>query len=160
MFEVCQRSKYGFCKFGKKCDKIHFSDICEDNDRCTEKYCDKRHPIRCFFFDTYGRCKFGTFCSYLYEENIEIQLRKEIAKLRAEIDKLKRKNKETSKMLERTSKSYQHSIENKEFREIPNSDKTTINSSDLINVSLQTLIRESSGYQCDLCDLKQKRKKD
>ena len=41
MYEVCQRSKYGFCKFGKKCDKIHFTDICEENDKCKEKYCDK-----------------------------------------------------------------------------------------------------------------------
>ena len=97
---------------------------------------------------------------------MEIQLRKEIAKLRAEIDKLKRKNKETSKMfesltmLERTSKSYEHSVENKESREIPNSDKTIINGSYLINVSFQTLMRESSGCQYDLCDFKTKTEKD
>ena len=73
---------------------------CEENETWKEKYCDKRHPMRCFFFDTYGRCNFGTFCSYWHKENIEIQLRKEIAKLRAEINKLKSKNKESSNRLE------------------------------------------------------------
>ena len=60
---------------------------------------------------------------------------------------------------EKTSKSYQHSVENEENIEIPNSDITLNNSSDLINVSLQTIIRENSGYQCDLCDFRTQTKK-
>ena len=48
MFVVCMNSKYGYCRFGKKCSKIHFTDICEDNGKCKEKYCDKRHPLACF----------------------------------------------------------------------------------------------------------------
>ena len=34
MFVVCVSSKYGFCKFGKKCDNTNFSDICEIT-KCT-----------------------------------------------------------------------------------------------------------------------------
>ena len=51
MYVVCQRSKYGFCKYGKRCNKIHFTDICEKNDTREEKYCDKRHPVMCSYFD-------------------------------------------------------------------------------------------------------------
>ena len=50
MYVVCQNGKYGHCKFGKKCDKIHFTDVCEQNESCKENFCDKRHPVRCYFF--------------------------------------------------------------------------------------------------------------
>ena len=57
MAVTCLRSKFDFCKFGNQCEKIHFIDICE-NGRCVGKQCDKRHPVVCFFFEKYGRCKF------------------------------------------------------------------------------------------------------
>ena len=34
MFVVCQKSKYGFCRYGKRCEKVPFTYICvlrEDN---------------------------------------------------------------------------------------------------------------------------------
>ena len=67
MTEVCSRSKYGFCKKGKYCDKIHFNDTC-NMPLCTGEMCDKRHPVTCFYFDTYGMCKFGSFCAYFHFE--------------------------------------------------------------------------------------------
>ena len=45
-FVVCITSKYGFCKCLRKCDKIHYSDICEDH-KCDGDKCDKRHPSDC-----------------------------------------------------------------------------------------------------------------
>ena len=115
-----------------------------------------------FFFDICQRFKFGTFCSYWQEENIEIQLRKEIAKLKAGINKLickKRKLLTGQRVPEETSKLYQHSVEIEENIEIPNSDIPQNNSSALINVYLQILKREISGYQCDLYDFRTKTEK-
>ena len=86
MFVVCQNSKYGYRKYGKKCDKIHFTDVCEINENCGKKYCDKRHPFRCHFFDKFGRCKFGTFCSYWHTVNV---LEREVSKLPKEISVFK-----------------------------------------------------------------------
>ena len=41
---VCsQNNKYGFCRYGRRCDKKHFTDTCTLNENCKEKYCsDKR----------------------------------------------------------------------------------------------------------------------
>ena len=54
MYIVCQNAKYGCGKRGKKCDQIHLTDICEKNELCREKFCDKWHPIGCFYYKKYG----------------------------------------------------------------------------------------------------------
>ena len=69
MFVVCLNNKYGFCKYGKKCDKIHLTDVSDDNEKCKEKHCDKRHPAKYYYFDTHGRCKFGKYCMYMHLES-------------------------------------------------------------------------------------------
>ena len=69
----------------KKCDKIHFTDVCEQNENCKEKFCDKRHPVRCFFFEKLRMCKFGTFCSYIHIVSAEEQLKLGVEKLKKEI---------------------------------------------------------------------------
>ena len=89
MFVVCQNSKYSYCKYGKKCDKIHFTDVCEINENWGEKYYDKRHPFRCHFFDKFGRCKFGTFCAYWHCESTVNILEREVSNLLKEITVLK-----------------------------------------------------------------------
>ena len=87
---VCQNNKYGYFKYGRKCDKIHLTDICEQNECCRETYqCDKRHPYRCSYFDKYGSCKFGSFCAYTHVESKETQLQKEIRKTNNDIIHLK-----------------------------------------------------------------------
>ena len=58
----------------KKCDKIHFTDICEENQECSEKYCDNIDPCRFNYFDKYGRCSFKTFNSYQHEEKSYLNL--------------------------------------------------------------------------------------
>ena len=46
---VCKHFKYGFCKFGEKCNKQHLKEICQTED-CNLKTCSKRHPKICKFF--------------------------------------------------------------------------------------------------------------
>ena len=45
-------SKFGFCKYGKRCDKIDLTDTCEMFDNCKEKYFDKRHLRECLIWDS------------------------------------------------------------------------------------------------------------
>ena len=71
MYVVCLKSKYGFCKYGKHCDKIHFTDERETLEKCTEKYCDKRHPQLCYYFEKYNRCKFSIYCSFKHANKLQ-----------------------------------------------------------------------------------------
>ena len=66
MHAVCFNSKYGFCKFGRKCDKIHVSDICKILRYYCNK-CDKRHPSVCYYCRNDKMGKLSTFCSYKHE---------------------------------------------------------------------------------------------
>ena len=79
---VCKNTKYGFRKYGKKCDQVHFTDICEENELSSEKYCDKRHPITCFDFKKYGKCKFGEYFSYNHQDEVEENINNQVKKLK------------------------------------------------------------------------------
>ena len=68
--KVCQRNKYGFCKFSQRCRNHHFSEICLET-VCEPETCPKRHPTPCKFFQIYQRCKFGTDCAYKHCESKE-----------------------------------------------------------------------------------------
>ena len=146
MFVVCFNSKYGFCKYGKTCDKIHFTDICEKSQECKERYCDKRHPSRCYFFETFERCKFGNFCSYFHKETREGKLEKEVQKLKSEITKLKHNNLKLQNKINKHSESKEEQIDDKDL-------------DDETNMDLETLIRQNSFHYCDNCDYKSKTKK-
>ena len=77
MFVVCQNNKYDFCKYGRRCEKMHLTEICKQNENGKETFwCDKRHPYTCSYFVRYWRCKFGTFCAYIHVENREMLLQK------------------------------------------------------------------------------------
>ena len=97
MFVVCLKSKYGFCKYGRKCDKIHFTEICENVKGCSGYQCDKWHPIACYYFEKYNNnmCKFNSFCSYRHHTDIvhieKNKLKKEVKKLKDELAYLKLK---------------------------------------------------------------------
>ena len=67
MAELCLRNKFGYCKFGQKCQFKHNNEVCENNN-CYVKCCDKRHPKDCWWFRQFKRCKF-TFCAYKHVEN-------------------------------------------------------------------------------------------
>ena len=109
MFAVCQHSKYGFCRYGKRCDQIYFTDICALNQECREKYCcDKRHPYICYYFEKFRRCKFGTYCEYMHMESTETKLQKEINILKREILQLKTKNEELGRKITNVSENHFH----------------------------------------------------
>ena len=31
---------------------------------CVSEYCEQRHPRQCFYYNVYGKCKFGEYCRY------------------------------------------------------------------------------------------------
>ena len=64
---VCRKNKYGYCKYGDRCQFKHVKQICNDSN-CNVFACDKRHPRNCRWFGEYGRCKFTTFCKYKHEK--------------------------------------------------------------------------------------------
>ena len=63
---VCKHFKFGFCKFGKRCNKQHLKEICQTED-CKLKTCNKRHPKICKFFFVNQVCKFGDACCYKHK---------------------------------------------------------------------------------------------
>ena len=64
---VCKWNKFGYCKHGDMCRKLHVNDICE-NSSCKIMCCLKRHPKPCKFYAIYKRCKFDP-CAFLHVEN-------------------------------------------------------------------------------------------
>ena len=60
---VCLYNKFGFCKHGNCCWKMHIQEKCEIPE-CDASQCDKRHPQECRYYQSYKRCKFGQYCSY------------------------------------------------------------------------------------------------
>ena len=147
MYVVCQKSKYGFCKYGKRCDKIYFTDICEKNNTYEETYCDKRLPVMCSYFETYGKCKFGVFCDYTHSKRIDNDLERDVEILKRENCDLKASVRELKNKLETLSMSdttVVHIISVEE--NLPELSETveTIDKIDFINVDLQTPIKETN----------------
>ena len=62
--EICQKNKFGFCKYNIQCKLKHGNDIC-DIDSCKVSQCEKRHPKECYWFRRFGRCTFYK-CAYKY----------------------------------------------------------------------------------------------
>ena len=56
---VCRYFKFGHCKFGDTCTKLHVKEECEDVITCS-----LRHPRDCKYYRDYSRCKFSDWCSY------------------------------------------------------------------------------------------------
>jgi hypothetical protein len=65
--KCCSFYKFGFCKFGMQCRKVHYSEICEQKFCENVKFCEKRHPRSCYYFCAYGFCKFGNDCKFKHE---------------------------------------------------------------------------------------------
>ena len=169
MYEVCISSKYGFCKFGRRCEKIHFSDICDKTEICSGYQCDKRHPAVCYYYQTYQRCKFNSYCSYAHptieNKRGEQEIIKEVNKLKEDIVHLKIINTSLQHKLE-TFETLQENPPQKVSETITTIEvaETPIENlshpeNNLIDVDLQTIIRESSWFFCKKCDYKFKFKK-
>ena len=62
--------------------------MCED-ESCDIIKCMKRHPKKCRYWANFGRCKFGTFCSYKHTDNAHEELRKSFRNLQNNFLQLK-----------------------------------------------------------------------
>ena len=63
----CSFYKFGFCKFGNKCKKLHYSEICQHKFCENVKFRGKRHARSCYYFCAYGFCKFGNDRQFRHE---------------------------------------------------------------------------------------------
>ena len=170
MEDACLRYKFGFCKFGNRCNKTHYTEVCGDKN-CQGKECDKRHPVVCNYFRIYGQCKFGTFCAYGHPLKEEQQLVEEVKSLKTEVSKLKIKVDELSMKLmkiENTEKITENIVikENTENLENTETDTDAIletNESENkikhnLGKTLDEIIRENSEKygkvkeKCDSCE--------
>ena len=95
----CLRSKFGYCRLGNLCKNIHFS-ICEKIS-CAGTKCEKRHPVPCFYYNRFARCKFGEFCAYRHNKTKEQVLEEELETLRNEFNDMK---KEIDELFDKMSK--------------------------------------------------------
>ena len=92
--KCCTFYKFGFCKFGMQCRRVHYSEICEHKFCENVKFCEKRHPRSCYYFCAYGFCKFGNDCKFKHEtppsrnhasKDSEIKLKEENKALKKEL---------------------------------------------------------------------------
>ena len=106
---ICQFHQVGHCKFAVNCDKTHTPVTC-DSFPCLDSECDRRHPIRCKYFDLYGRCRYAEQCSYLHfhghdqaaRTRNEIQMIvQEVAELKQKVETLRSDNERLVAELER-----------------------------------------------------------
>ena len=85
----CLRSKFGYCRLGNMCKNTHYSELC-DKTGCTGTKCNKRHPVPCFYFNRFGRCKFGEFCAYRHNKTKEQVLKEDIEILKNVVNDMKK----------------------------------------------------------------------
>ena len=164
MIVVCLRSKYGYCKHNQVCDKVHFTDICE-SPTCTGEKCDKRHPVTCYYYDNFGMCKFGEYCSYYHakeeiDEKVDdkeselkekLSMENEIIKLKSEIKTLESTVKELSfqlKSMER-SETYKKADKHLDEKETQTEDTAT---EFKINAAEKTVIEEDTDQKTSNAD--------
>ena len=77
---VCRYNKYGYCKFGEICRKLHVDELCVES-ACDQITCDKRHPKECKYYTNYRRCKFNP-CKFAHKENIhDVKFEELVAKV-------------------------------------------------------------------------------
>ena len=63
MDKICNRNKFGYCKYKRQCQLTRYNTICE-NQQCTVSKCEeKKHPKECLWYRDFKRCKFSD-CAY------------------------------------------------------------------------------------------------
>ena len=67
---ICRYNKFGYCKFGGKCQFRHNNVKCKVKN-CKVSECEKRHPKICRYKRDYGRCKF-TPCAFSHDKPKDI----------------------------------------------------------------------------------------
>ena len=86
--KICVHFNYGFCRFSNNCRYQHIKEICTSTS-CDTSSCSLRHPKECWYWKTFGQCKFGSFCFYSHSEIKMEKVGKEIETVKKEIEHLK-----------------------------------------------------------------------
>ena len=184
----CNFYKFGFCKFGGKCRKIHHIEICEQNFCENVKFCEKRHPRRCYYYCAYGFCKFGTDCKFLHKFQLSKPPAKKDSKQEEENEALKeelfelhvkheRLQDQLDNLMETQSKhddlnkdAVTNEIDNfkNEFVHILNDKNVIINNQaiKMAKLSLEighlqqenSITKQTKCYACDICDFESEQK--
>merc|ERR1712105_257921 len=68
--ETCKFNQLGFCKFKNNCRKKHIDVKCNFK-KCEITLCEKRHPRNCYYFNINKQCKYGSFCRYEHQQNVD-----------------------------------------------------------------------------------------
>ena len=88
MNDICGYNQTGYCKHGVHCQKRHINEICTDGRECKDKFCVRRHPRICKYFEKQSKCRFDK-CSYAHEKDqktVKIEfLERKIVELNADI---------------------------------------------------------------------------
>ena len=108
MFVVCQNSKCSFCQYGKRCDQIHFTDICALKQECREKYCcDKDILTYVTILKSLENANFKIAVSTCTWKVLK-KLQKEIEILKTEILHLKIKNEKLERKITHVYENHFH----------------------------------------------------
>ena len=87
MISVCAYHKYGHCKYKNTCRKRHVDELCKEN-ACVIDLCSKRHPRQCRYYQNFGRCKCGKFCSFSHDVMANTSIREEILAMKHRLSQL------------------------------------------------------------------------
>ena len=155
MTTVCLSFKFGYCKFQKNCEKTHLIDTCE-KPKCFGYKCNKRHPRECFFFRRFGRCKFGTFCSYAHSTSKEVKLSEEVKDLKVEVLSLKEETIELKEIVKELRKEIKE-ISTNTNTEVETEKDTNLNESDIRVNDMETIEKNKvSVEKVEISDMETK----
>ena len=84
---VCRHNQKGFCKFKQNCRNLHENRACPEEDNCSNKKCQYRHPKVCRNYSGEETCPFGLSCAYKHpkEMNMGSYIKNMIEKHSAEV---------------------------------------------------------------------------
>ena len=81
-------NKFGYCKYGNECRKVHLNDLC-DGFSCEFLNCKFRHPKICDWYREYGRCKFDPYAfKHVDSLNDTENIRSENAEIEAKLKEI------------------------------------------------------------------------
>ena len=87
---ICLFNKFGHCKFQSKCRKRHIEKKCE-KEKCEIQNCLEKHPRECSYYRDFGRCKFGSYCSFDHKASKDdtiIKLEKDLNDVKNRLDEI------------------------------------------------------------------------
>ena len=132
--DVCMFDKFGFCKWGSNCNKIHLKETCLLEECENKSRCQKRHPRPCKYTER-GFCKYGDSCRFDHRPP------KYLRSLISRLDALEKENKRLLKVIEDQDKKIDKISENE-------NGATTKNPEDEARlVSIQKQVNELEGRQ-------------